>query len=78
MESIKAQKAQAIQNLNYRKPEHPPDIYFIRRNFKFLEKYLDPMEMNSLKNEASPKLKSNYDLFSLDPKEKVIAHTLKN
>ena len=78
MESIRAEKAKAIQVLNYRKPEHPPDIYFIRRNYRFLERYLDPTEMQNLKNEAAPKLKTNYDLFKLDPKEKRIVSILNN
>ena len=51
-----------MQLLNHRKPEHPPDIYFIRRNPKLLDKYLDPVEMDGLVREAAPRLKVNYNL----------------
>ena len=60
------------QRLNLGKPQHPPDIYFIRRNPQLLEKYLNPKEMEALINEASPKFKFNYNLFKLDPLEKEI------
>lgn len=39
-------RKQALNKLNYRKPQHPPDIYFIRRNADFLTRYMDPQEMN--------------------------------
>ena len=38
--------------LNHRKPEHPPDIYYIRRNPKLLDKYLNKNEMDSLMKEV--------------------------
>ena len=34
-------RGRAQKLLNYRKPEHPPDIYFIRRKPELLDKYLD-------------------------------------
>ena len=58
--------------LNYKKPEHPPDIYFIRRKPELLDKYLDESEMNDLVKEAPQKFKLNYNLFRLDPQEKKI------
>jgi hypothetical protein len=64
--------------LNYRKPEHPPDIYFIRRNPQLLDKYLDQEEMDALIKEAPPKFKLNYNLFKLDPIEKEIMISYKN
>ena len=68
----------AVQLLNHRKPEHPPDIYFIRRNPKLLDKYLNPVEMESLVKEAAPRLKVNYNLFGLDPQEKEIMKTIQS
>lgn len=64
--------------LNYKKPQHPPDIYFIRRNANFLERYIDKRAMESLKKEAAPRYQINYDLFSLDPDEKQIIHDMKH
>ena len=58
--------------LNYKKPEHPPDIYFIRRNQELLNKFMDDREMNKLIKEANPRYRDNYKLFSLDPLEKKI------
>ena len=63
-----------IDTLNYHKPQHPPDIYFIRRNPKFLKKYLDPIEMDGIIKDA--KNKKNYEMFKLDPKEVSIIETL--
>ena len=70
-------RKEALGKLNYRKPQHPPDIYFIRRNADFLSKYTDPREMMKLKKEAQPKFRVNYDLFSLDPDEKDIILDIK-
>lgn len=38
--------------LNYREPQHPPDVYFIRRNPEMVKKYLDPKEMQTLIQKA--------------------------
>ena len=64
-ESVARQRA--LKLLNHRKPEHPPDIYFIRRKPELLDKYLDQQEMEMLVREAPPKFKLNYNLFRLDP-----------
>ena len=64
--------------LNQRKPEHPPDIYFIRRNPDLLDKYLDEKEMELLVKDAPAKFKLNYNLFRLDPQEKIIMRTMQN
>ena len=71
MDTNEARK-RAVQLLNHRKPEHPPDIYFIRRNPALLDRYLDNEEMDQLIKDAAPRLKVNYRLFSLDPQEKDI------
>ena len=65
------------QKLFQQKPQHPPDIYFIRRNPQLLEKYLDEQEMEALIKDAPPKFKYNYHLFKLDPIEKEIMKELK-
>ena len=71
-------RARAMKLLNHRKPEHPPDIYFIRRNPEMLDKYLDEDEMESLIKDAAPKFRGNYSLFSLDPDERDIIRKIKN
>ena len=50
-------RKRALTLLNHRKPEHPPDIYFIRRKPELLEKYLDKTEMETLVNDAPEKYK---------------------
>lgn len=37
-----------------------------------MEKYLDGEEMNSLVEHADPKMRRNYQLFQLDPNEKIL------
>ena len=63
-------RKRALKLLNNSKPEHPPDIYFIRRNDQLLEKYLDKDEFKVLMKEVDPKNHRNYNLFTLDPREK--------
>ena len=58
--------------LNHRKPEHPPDIYFIRRNQNMLERYLNQREMDGLIKEAPTRAQHAYKLFELNPNEKDI------
>jgi hypothetical protein len=65
-------RGRALRLLNRKRPEHPPDIYFIRRKPEMLNKYLDIEEMQDLVKEAPPKFKLNYNLFRLDPEEKDI------
>ena len=50
-------RKRAVRLLNLKKPQHPPDIYFIRRNVNLLEKYLDDHEMEDVVNNAPPKSK---------------------
>ena len=71
-------RKQALKLLNGRRPEHPPDIYFIRRKPELLDKYLDDEEMQDLVREAPPKFKLNYNLFRLDPEEKQIMRDMQN
>lgn len=68
----------ALKLLNHKKPEHPPDIYFIRRQPEMMDKYLDQEEMEELIKEAPPKFKLNYNLFRLDPQEKEILRMVQN
>jgi len=62
-------RGRALSLLNESRPEHPPDIYFIRRNEKLLDKYLDQEEMDQLIKVVDPKFRPNYTLFKLDPLE---------
>ena len=42
-------KSNVIEKLNERQPQHPPDVYFIRRNKNTLRKYLnDPSKLEEL------------------------------
>ena len=38
----------ALQLLNKCKPQHPPDIYYIRRNKEMLDRFLDQSQMDKL------------------------------
>jgi hypothetical protein len=38
-------RQRALKLLNSSNPQYPPDIYFIRRNQKMLNRYLDEDEM---------------------------------
>ena len=58
-----------LKTLNKHKPEHPPDIYYIRRNPDFLKKYLDPINMENITDQASTFQRQQYKRFSLDPME---------
>ena len=66
-------RKRAISLLNESKPEHPPDIYFIRRNERLREKYMDKDEMANLIKNADPRLKNNYKLFAIKPNENYVA-----
>ena len=55
----------AIDQLNKRDTQHPPDTFFIRRNSQMLERYLDENEYDCLKVKASEEFKPNYDHFKL-------------
>jgi len=42
-----------IARLNEREPQHPPDVYFIKRNERYLKSYLnDSRKVNSLVQRA--------------------------
>ena len=56
----------AIRMLNYRKPQHPPDIYYIRRNPDLFQMYRDPREYQKLKDKAPQCNRHMYELFDLD------------
>ena len=58
--------------LNYQKPQHPPNIYFIRRKPQLMNKYLDPKEMDQIVQEVPDDLKHNYQLFKITAEEKKI------
>ena len=57
-------KAQALLLLNKKKPQFPPDVYFIRRNEQALTKYLDnKSELRELKKDQSPQQRLSYQMF---------------
>ena len=37
---VRAGRERALHSLNYRRPEHPPDIYYIRRNPDMVKRFL--------------------------------------
>lgn len=47
-------RKRALHLLNSRVPEHPPEVYFIRRNDQLIDKYLDPNAMEDLIRRADP------------------------
>jgi len=61
-----ARKA-VLEALNSHKPQFPPDVYFVRRNPRLLDRYMrNPTEFDELVKESSPAQKLTYKLFSLD------------
>lgn len=60
-------RQKALFRLNYRRPEHPPDVYYIRRDPNLVRRYLDPRDFQELINRAQPSYKYNYHLFQLSP-----------
>ena len=58
-------KYKALKNLNSHQPQHPPEIYFIRRNEQYMSKFMDDKEMNKLVKRANPKNAFNYSHFKL-------------
>ena len=63
-------KQRALEILNSKQPEYPPDIYFIRRNKKLHGRYVDKTEMDKLIEQVPPKHRFNYRLFQLHDDEK--------
>lgn len=58
----------ALYKLNYRLPEHPPDIYYIRRDPDLVKRFLNRQdEYNELIQRAHPNYRAGYRLFSLTP-----------
>ena len=54
-------KKRARSILNYRQPQHPPDIYYIRRTPDLLSKYLhDDDEMQKVVENVPESLRHNY------------------
>ena len=55
----------AIDSLNKKDSQHPPDTYFIRRNSVMLDKYLDKKEYDFLIKKVPEEFRPNYDHFKL-------------
>ena len=66
--AYRAGTERALHKLNYRLPEHPPDIYIIRRDPYLVKRFLNRQdEYNELIQRAHPNYRAGYRLFSLTP-----------
>ena len=71
-------KQKALHLLNYKLPQYPPDVFYIRRNPDMVKKYLNPNEYNTLIERAQPPLKYSYHLFALSPKDINYKESIRN
>lgn len=55
--------------MNYRRPEYPPDIYYIRRDPNLVKRYLNQRDFDELIERTQPPYKYSYQLFSLSPQD---------
>lgn len=62
-------REKALFRLNYRRPEHPPDVYYIRRDPNLVKRYLNQRDFEDLINRAQPSHKYNYRFFGLSPED---------
>ena len=55
--------------LNDKKPQHLPDIYFVRRDKRLLDEYLkmSDHQMGKMLKGVSKKIQQNYTIFKIDP-----------
>jgi len=65
-------KDHVLSVLNYHKPQHPPDMYYIRRNPNMLNKFLENEDhmLQELMRDASPQNARFYKLFKVSQKDK--------
>lgn len=63
-------RAKKILNQGYHQ-HPPPSTYFIRRSPHLLEKYMKKDEMDQIIRESSPEFKLNYELFHLEPSDRI-------
>ena len=63
--TFQAEKNRFLKLLNYKLPQHPPDVFYIRRRPDLVKKYLNPIEYKNLVNSALPKHKKSYEYFKL-------------
>ena len=65
------------EQLNHRQPSPPPNIFFIRRNEKMLNRYLkDPEQLERIMYESPQEYRNGFKYFNLDPIEKDITSKL--
>ena len=59
-------RRQAIERLNYRESQHPPDIYYIKRNKDVLQTYLaDEERSRRIVERATPRYAKRFHLFGV-------------
>lgn len=56
-------KIKVLEQLNYKKPQFPPDVFYIKSRPDLIKKYLDPKEYQKLIDEAEPKKRDYYKFF---------------
>ena len=62
----KTGKSKALELLNQRKPQFPPDVYYIRRSPRLLEKFVENKRaLNRMVLEAPSGSKESYKIFQL-------------
>ena len=55
----------AVNMLNEKKQQHPPAVFYVRRNRQMLEKYLDKDEQEKILAKMRPQHRMNFKLFDL-------------
>jgi len=60
-------KANVLAMLNNKKPEHPPDMYYIRRNPEMLERFLNDEHrmLRDFIQDSDDKNKRFYSIFKV-------------
>ena len=66
-------RSKALHLLNNKKPQFPPDVYYIRRNPEVLKTFLNHKEhITNLQKEQSPAQRISYQMFQLTDADKDI------
>ena len=55
-----------LSRLNEREPQYPPDVYFIKRNERYLRNYItDSRNFQKLVEKANPECKQRFSFFKI-------------
>lgn len=66
MANIKEAVDIGVTRLNTKEPQYPPDIYYIRRNERYLRTYLtDKSKIQRMLSKATPDCQQRFELFKL-------------